>query len=77
MNFFRRKHHPVETTATAPEGREKHGRRGPWSSRERHAATAVDESSYNRRPRFGQWLKGSLVDLVTMVAMGAIGLGVS
>jgi hypothetical protein len=29
------------------------------------------------RPRFGQWLKVTWLDILTMVAMGAIGLGVS
>jgi hypothetical protein len=30
----------------------------------------------NRRPTFGQWLKGTWVDILTMIALGAIGLGV-
>lgn len=29
------------------------------------------------RPTFGQWLKHTLLDILTMIAMGAIGLGVS
>lgn len=29
------------------------------------------------RPSFGQWLKYTWLDIVTMAAMGAIGLGVS
>lgn len=29
------------------------------------------------RPTFGQWLKHTLLDILTMAAMGAIGLGVS
>lgn len=29
------------------------------------------------RPTFGQWLKFTWLDILTMVAMGAIGLGVS
>lgn len=28
------------------------------------------------RPSFGQWLKHTWLDIVTMVVMGAIGLGV-
>jgi diacylglycerol diphosphate phosphatase / phosphatidate phosphatase len=31
----------------------------------------------SRRPTFGQWLKGTWLDIVTMACMGAIGLGVS
>jgi len=30
----------------------------------------------SRRPTFGQWLKHTLLDIITMAAMGAIGLGV-
>lgn len=29
------------------------------------------------RPSFGQWLKYTWLDILTMAAMGAIGLGVS
>jgi hypothetical protein len=31
----------------------------------------------NSRPTFGQWAKGTWVDIMTMVIFGAIGLGVS
>jgi diacylglycerol diphosphate phosphatase/phosphatidate phosphatase len=30
----------------------------------------------NKRPSFGQWLKVTWLDILTMAAMGAIGLGV-
>lgn len=33
--------------------------------------------SMNTRPSFGQWLKHTWLDIVTMVIMGVIGLGVS
>jgi hypothetical protein len=33
--------------------------------------------SMNTRPSFGQWLKVTWLDLVTMVIMGILGLGVS
>ncbi len=29
------------------------------------------------RPTFGQWLRHTWIDILTMVVMGAIGLGVS
>lgn len=32
---------------------------------------------YGVKPSFGQWLKVTWLDLVTMVIMGVIGLGVS
>lgn len=33
--------------------------------------------SMSSRPSFGQWLKHTWLDIVTMIIMGAIGLGVS
>jgi hypothetical protein len=30
----------------------------------------------NSRPTFGQWFKGVWIDILTMAALGAIGLGV-
>lgn len=44
-----------------------HGRRG-------HGA---EPYTMSRRPSFGQWLKGTLLDIITMICMGALGLGVS
>jgi len=35
-----------------------------------------DPNHFNRRPRFGQWLKVTWPDILTMVLMGALGLGV-
>jgi len=58
---------------------DKHGRQGIMSRRDRghHAAAAgYDSSALHRRPTFGQWLKGTWLDIVTMICMGAIGLGV-
>lgn len=31
----------------------------------------------NSRPTFGQWLKQTWIDILTMIILGAIGLGVS
>ncbi|ETN42823.1 uncharacterized protein HMPREF1541_01981 [Cyphellophora europaea CBS 101466] len=36
----------------------------------------IDSGNFNRRPSFGQWLKFTWLDLLTMAAMGAVGLGV-
>lgn len=47
-------------------------RRGMFSSR--HPGAYPEH--LNTRPTFGQWMKGFWVDLLTMIAMGAIGLGV-
>ncbi|KAF9278206.1 hypothetical protein BGZ88_000725 [Linnemannia elongata] len=35
-----------------------------------------DMYSTQTRPKFGQWLKGTWLDILTMIIMGAIGLGV-
>ncbi|CAK4030018.1 acid phosphatase Vanadium-dependent haloperoxidase [Lecanosticta acicola] len=47
----------------------------------RPATTAGTRRSYdnnmlNRRPTFGQWLKATLFDILTMIAMGAVGLDI-
>lgn len=43
-----------------------------------HSATRHNEAyTMHSRPTFGQWLKHTLLDILTMIAMGAIGLGVS
>lgn len=44
--------------------------------REKRALFDMDSGYYNRRPSFGQWLKFTWIDLLTMVILGAIGLGV-
>ncbi|KIW70219.1 hypothetical protein PV04_02511 [Phialophora macrospora] len=36
----------------------------------------IDSGNFNRRPSFGQWLKFTWLDILTMAAMGAVGLGV-
>ena len=36
----------------------------------------IDSGHFNRRPSFGQWLKATWLDILTMALMGAVGLGV-
>jgi len=85
MGFFNRRTRPADanTANAVAEGpdttREKTGRQGIMRKNERHPATARAEygnGHLNTRPRFGQWLKATWPDLLTMVIMGAIGLGV-
>lgn len=50
-------------------------------SRRNRQANAQERATYgndtlNARPRFGQWLKGIVFDVVVMFVMGAVGLGV-
>lgn len=51
---------------------------GPVSQapRRHHGGNNDGYYSMASRPSFGQWLKYTWLDIVTMVCMGAIGLGV-
>jgi len=90
MGIFSRRAHPVDgntttTTSTAsptthtgngvhPVAHEKsNARRGGMLSGRNHG-TYPD--TLNSRPTFGQWVKGTWLDILTMVILGAIGLGV-
>lgn len=68
MGFFSRKprdgpatHHD---TATTTQPKHHHDKGTPYYS-------------MGTRPSFGQWLKHTGLDIITMIIMGAIGLGVS
>lgn len=76
MGFFnRRTSAPDANTAPAvgQEGRRRHSRS---HNRAEGAAAYAGNGMFNSRPSFGQWLKGTWLDIVTMAIMGAIGLGV-
>lgn len=74
MPFFNRNRPSVSddnaTTSTAPVTHNGH----TDHSTRKHAWPT--DGSLNKRPRFGQWLKGTWPDILTMVCLGAIGLGV-
>ncbi len=76
MGFFNRRTTPAAadtTTATGTHtGQRKQGLFGRGQSRNTHNGPA----SWNTRPSFGQWIKATALDIITMAAMGAIGLGV-
>lgn len=62
MNFFkRRQHDPAVAETTTTHHREK---------------SAPVVMNMNTHPPFGQWLKVTWLDILTMAAMGMIGLGV-
>jgi len=89
MPFFNKKPQAADAnTATAvgsnnASASEKPGLKGLMSRRNRQPVQPTQEQAayghdnLNRRPTFGQWLKGTIVDIITMVIMGVIGLGVS
>jgi hypothetical protein len=87
MPLFNRKPQAADAnTATAIGGSnaqasEKPGVKGMFSKRTQQTPTqeraAYGHENLNARPRFGQWLKGTIFDIITMIVMGVIGLGVS
>ena len=87
MGLFPRRTRPADAnTATAIGSgngtgtvREKPARTGIMGRRERkNTGNAVHgNGTLNSRPKFGQWIKVTWPDLLTMVIMGIIGLGVS
>ncbi|KAF2712309.1 PAP2-domain-containing protein [Pleomassaria siparia CBS 279.74] len=83
MGFLNRRPAPVEvntanTTATAPAHH--HENKAGILGRQHEAHAAPNgigaPSSWNTRPTFGQWIKATGLDIVSMAVMGAIGLGV-
>lgn len=77
MGFFNRRNQPVAadtTTATGTHHREKRG--GIFGKKDRGMTAHAGSQSWNTRPTFGQWIKATALDIVTMAVMGAIGLGV-
>lgn len=86
MPFFNRRTQPADAdTATSVGGTnapttEKSGIKGLFSKRNQadtQERAAYSNQNLNARPRFGQWLKGVIFDIITMVIMGIIGLGVN
>ncbi|KAK3325004.1 phosphatidic acid phosphatase type 2/haloperoxidase [Apodospora peruviana] len=67
MGLFTR--HPRDGPAVAPAA---HGTNGHARTRRGHH----EPYTMTTRPTFGQWIKVTWLDILTMAAMGAIGLGV-
>jgi diacylglycerol diphosphate phosphatase / phosphatidate phosphatase len=66
------------TTTDSPthSRRSRHSRRGTRSEKTHRPLFDRESGYYNRRPAFGQWIKMTWLDIVTMAIMGIIGLGV-
>jgi diacylglycerol diphosphate phosphatase/phosphatidate phosphatase len=82
MGLFTRRARPVDANTATAAGttttREKTPRAGGGFMgmlRGRHNGTYPE--TRNSRPTFGQWLKQTWIDIITMIILGAIGLGVS
>ena len=49
---------------------------GASTEHRKHGHNQFEDGYFNRRPSFGQWLKVTWLDLITMVCMGVLGLGI-
>jgi len=84
MNFFKRRPAPADAntaTATAtpqaaPSTEKRRSIFGRHTDGTQPTAASTGPEYYNRRPTFGQWIKGTWLDILLMAIMGAIGLGV-
>ncbi|KAF2115710.1 phosphatidic acid phosphatase type 2/haloperoxidase [Lophiotrema nucula] len=74
MGFFNRRQAPVDAHTTTATGT--HERKPGMFSKRNHGHNAGGATAWNSRPTFGQWIKATALDIVTMAVMGAIGLGV-
>jgi hypothetical protein len=68
---------PVETTTETKQPTQRRGLFGNFGNRQTKGNHEPYVLAYSRRPTFGQWLKCTWLDILTMAIMGAIGLGVS
>jgi hypothetical protein len=80
MPFWKRHPAPIDGNTATAAGQPiatdpKHeGHRGHHGHHGNHGGYPV---TFNARPTFGQWLKATGLDILTMFILGAIGLGVS
>ncbi|KAK6072731.1 PAP2 superfamily protein [Seiridium cupressi] len=79
MGLFNKKprQEPAQgTTATTSNGTRGGGMFGGGRQAQHGSGHVTEAYSMSKRPSFGQWLKYTWLDILTMVIMGAIGLGV-
>lgn len=76
MGFFNRRAAPAAADTTTATGTNHHEKRGGIFGRKDKHYNPNGASSWNTKPTFGQWIKATALDIVTMAVMGAIGLGV-
>jgi len=80
MGIFNRRTQAADADTTSSTGNGPHNRRAIMSQHDRRykpSASAQSNGALNTRPSFGQWLKVTWPDILTMVIMGIVGLGVS
>ncbi|KAH7356231.1 phosphatidic acid phosphatase type 2/haloperoxidase [Pyrenochaeta sp. MPI-SDFR-AT-0127] len=76
MGFFNKRNTPAAADTTAATGTHTHEKKPGIFGRKQHRGTHTGPASWNTRPTFGQWIKATALDIITMAIMGAIGLGV-
>ena len=79
MGLFSKKTASTDANTAPAVGTEKHGRNNIMSRKERKhgkSRATYGDGTLNKRPKFGQWLKSTWPDILTMVIMGMLGLGV-
>jgi diacylglycerol diphosphate phosphatase / phosphatidate phosphatase len=77
MGFFNRRAAPADANTTTATGT-REPKQGIFSRRRGPATHTHHDGNraFNSRPTFGQWIKATGLDIVSMAVMGAIGLGV-
>lgn len=76
MGFFNRQPRAADGTAP-PVGANGTHRHHATHKEKRARRHGFEPYTMSTRPTFGQWLKYTWLDILTMAALGAIGLGVS
>ena len=74
--FTRNRDSTAAPVQNAPANGATSGRGGFFNREKNHSHNHHEHGYYNRRPSFGQWLKATWLDLVSMVCMGVLGLGI-
>lgn len=79
MGFFNRRTAAADPNTATATGTHHEKKQGIFSKRSHGAGAGVHHNgapAWNTRPTFGQWFKATILDIVTLACMGAIGLGV-
>ncbi|KAF2733069.1 PAP2-domain-containing protein [Polyplosphaeria fusca] len=74
MGFFNRRNVAADSNTTTATGT--HEKPGIFGRRNHGHSAGGGAHAWNSRPTFGQWFKATWLDILTMIIMGAIGLGV-
>ena len=80
MGLFSRRNKAADANTANAVGNNRHNRSSIMSNNERRhqsGGVAYGDGALSKRPSVGQWLKVTWPDILTMIIMGAVGLGVS